>query len=291
MKDVASIKLGHINFGKPQLKKAAVYYASVSTGGSKSDEALLGLAWAFLKEQNFKGASEYAGAIITKNSNSLFVPEAHLLLGYCAFFGKDYNQALAELERAVDLANKKSASILGLKRLRGGNPTAGSEFTAVQSEALKLAGQFPNDRVLKKQEKLRTRFEAVYGDVERYFDYQRDADKYERFLQDKDRIVKDAKFAKATIINIKARPPVPTTIALEPPIHPENRAYCVTVAGMQTYWCARTRDRARYLALRAAWEAGWADQCGRRALMYRSRCVRCPEMDAVAQRQKEGCVK
>jgi tetratricopeptide (TPR) repeat protein len=204
MKDVAAIKLGHINFGKPQLKKAAVYYASVSTVGSKSDEALLGLAWAFLKEQNFKGASEYAGAIITKNPNSLFVPEAHLLLGYCAFFGKDYNQALAELERAVDLANKKSASILELKRLRGGNPTAGSEFTAVQSEALKLSGQFPNDRVLKKQEKLRSRFEAVYGDVERYFDYQRDADKYERFLQDKERIVKDAKFAKATIINIKA---------------------------------------------------------------------------------------
>ena len=85
-------------------------------------------------------------------------------------------------------------------------------------------------------------------------------------------------------------PAAPTTIVLEPPSHPENRAFCVTVAGMQTYWCARTRDRARYLALRAAWEAGWADQCGRRALMYRSRCVRCPEMDAVAQRQEEGYV-
>src|SRR5437879_10817694 len=94
MKEVTAVKLGHINFGKepPQLVKAAEFYGSVSPSSAKYDEALLGLAWSFLKVQRFKESATYAADIVNKTPNSLLVPEAHLLLGYSAFFDKDYDR-------------------------------------------------------------------------------------------------------------------------------------------------------------------------------------------------------
>ncbi|HLP40966.1 MAG TPA: tetratricopeptide repeat protein, partial [Fibrobacteria bacterium] len=76
MKEVTAVKLGHINFGKepPQLVRAAEYYGSVSASSSKYDEALLGLAWSFIKVQRFKEAQQYARDIIAKTPNSLLVP-------------------------------------------------------------------------------------------------------------------------------------------------------------------------------------------------------------------------
>ena len=79
--------------------------------------------------------------------------------------------------------------------------------------------------------------------------------------------------------------PTPIPIALDRPICPANRAYRVTMAGMQVYWAARNRDRARYLCARAARDAGWGTT---RELLLGSRCVRCAELDMVAQQQEEG---
>ena len=204
MKDVATVKLGHINIGKPQLKKAAEYYASVSANSPKYDEALLGLAWAFLKEKDFKHGADYAEAIITKAPNSLLIPEAHLLLGYSAYFQKNFDAATAEFDKAVDLSDKKAASIGMLKQQRGADVLTSSEFAAVQKEALELANQLPTEHVVEKQNKLRPRYDALSAKIEKYFDYQRDSERYEKFLQDRNRVVKDAKFTKATIGNIKA---------------------------------------------------------------------------------------
>ena len=204
MKDIAALKLGHINFGKPSLKSAAEYYASVSSSSPRYDQALLGLAWAFLKEKNFKGAVDYAGAIISKTPNSVLVPEAHLLIGYCAYFDRNFDVALAEFDKAIDLAEKKAASIQQAREQQGENVMTGSEFLAVQQEALELASQLPTDRVLEKQNHLRPRFDAVNEKVEKYVEFQREADQNEKFLRDKDRIIKDAKFTKATVSNIKS---------------------------------------------------------------------------------------
>jgi TolA-binding protein len=204
IKDVSLVKLGDINFGKPQLKQAAEYYSSVSANSTKYDEALLGLAWAFLKEKNFKSASEYAQAIILKTPNSLLVPEAHLLLGYCAYFTQNYDPAVAEFDKAADLAAQKVASLQEQKRAWAENPMTSSEFLAVQEEALELSDQLPTDRILAKQEELRPRFDAVNTKVEQYLEFEQDADTYDRVLQDEDRVIKDAKFTRATVLDLKS---------------------------------------------------------------------------------------
>ncbi len=204
MKDVALVKLGDISFGKPQLKQAAEYYSLVSANSSKYDEALLGLAWAFLKEKNYKNAADYAQAILTKTPNSLLVPEAHLLLGYCAYFTQSYDPAIAEFDKAADLAAKKVAALQSEKNAWEENPSTSAEFLSVQEEARELSDQLPTDRVIARQEELRPRFDAVNAKVEQYLEFEQDAATYDRILQDEDRVIKDARFTRATVVDLKS---------------------------------------------------------------------------------------
>jgi TolA-binding protein len=205
MKEVTAVKLGHINFGKepPQLVKAAEFYGSVSPSSSKYDEALLGLAWSFIKVQRPKEAQGYANDIVTKTPNSLLVPEAHLLLGYCAFFDKDYDRSIKEFDNAIDLAEKKAVAVADIQKRKDENMANSSDFQSVQKEALLLSNQLPTPRVMEKREQLRPKFEEIHKKIESYLEFLREVEQIEKFLQNKDRIIKDAKFTKATVINIR----------------------------------------------------------------------------------------
>ncbi len=205
MKEVTAVKLGHLNFGKepPQLVKAAEFYGSVSPSSSKYDEALLGLAWSFIKVQRFKEAQGYAQDIISKTPNSLLVPEAHLLLGYCAYFDKDYEKSIKEFDNAIDLAEKKAVAAADIQKKKEENMANSGDFQAVQKEALLLSNQLPTPRVLEKREELRPKFEEIHKKIESYLEFLREVEQIEKFLANKDRIIKDAKFTKATVINIK----------------------------------------------------------------------------------------
>jgi tetratricopeptide (TPR) repeat protein len=205
MKEVTAVKLGHINFGKepPQLVKAAEFYGSVSPSSSKYDEALLGLAWSFLKVQRPKEAQGYAQDIVSKTPNSLLVPEAHLLLGYCAYFDKDYDKSIKEFDNAIELADKKAVAAADFQNKKEKYGLDNNDFQGVQKEALLLSNQLPTDRVLEKREKLRPKFEEIHKKIEDYLEFLRTQEQIEKFLQNKDRIIKDAKFTKATVINIR----------------------------------------------------------------------------------------
>jgi TolA-binding protein len=205
MKEVSAVKLGHLNFGKepPQLVKAAEFYGSVSPSSSKYDEALLGLAWSFIKVQRFKEAQTYANDIIGKTPNSLLVPEAHLLLGYCAYFDKDYEKSIKEFDNAIQLAEKKAVAATDIQRKKEENMANSGDFQSIQKEALLLSNQLPTPRVLEKRDQLRPKFEEIHKKIESYLEFLREVEQIEKFLGNKDRIIKDAKFTKATVINIK----------------------------------------------------------------------------------------
>jgi TolA-binding protein len=204
MKEITAVKLGHINFGKepPQLVKAAELYGSVSSSSSKYDEALLGLAWSFLKANRPKESANYAGEIVSKLPNSLLVPEAHLLLGFSAYFDKDYARCIKELDAAIDVAEKKAVSAQDIQQRKSENAANAPEFLEVQKQALQLSNQLPTDRVLSKRDELRPHFEEIQKKIEGYLEFLREVEQVEKFLQNKDRIIKDAKFTKATVINI-----------------------------------------------------------------------------------------
>jgi tetratricopeptide (TPR) repeat protein len=183
--------------------KAAEYYGSVSASSSKYDEALLGLAWSFIKVQKFDLAKQYAQDIVSKTPNSLLVPEANLLLGYCAYFDKDYDKSIKQFDIAIKLAEEKAVTAAEIQRRKDDNVAMGPDFLAVQKEALLLSNQLPTPRVLEKRENLRPKFEDIHKKIEDHLEFLRQVEQIEKFLSNKDRIIKDAKFTKATVINIR----------------------------------------------------------------------------------------
>jgi hypothetical protein len=91
-----------------------------------------------------------------------------------------------------------------IQRRREESAQSSGEFLEVQREALLLSNQIPTQRVLTKREELRPRFETIHGKIEKHLEFLREVEQLEKFLQNKERIIKDAKFTKATVINIKA---------------------------------------------------------------------------------------
>lgn len=66
----------------------------------------------------------------------------------------------------------------------------------------------------------------------------------------------------------------------------DQRAYRVTVAGINSWYRAASRKRATYLAARDAYEAGYGKTVG--SLLMESRCVRDPNYDIEAVCGEEG---
>jgi hypothetical protein len=99
-------------------------------------------------------------------------------------------------------AEKKAVVAAEVQRKRDENKLMSPDFLAVQKEALLLSNQLPTPRVLEKRESLRPKFDDIHKQIEAHLEYLREVEQIEKFLQNKDRIIKDAKFTKATVINI-----------------------------------------------------------------------------------------
>ncbi len=204
LQDIASVKLGHFAFDAepPRLLEAAKYYNSVSPTSSKYDEALLGLAWSFLKAQKFDKTAQAVEELLSSNPNSLLAGEALLLRGYCYYFEKDYKKALESFDKAIEKSNAQVISESEKQDRKSKNQDTRAKFESVQDRALSLSDQIPSARVLQKRDELRPEFEAVQTDIEQYVEFLHQVELNERFVKNRERVVQDAKYTKATVQNI-----------------------------------------------------------------------------------------
>ena len=113
LQDAARVKLGHIYFSgeKADIAAAAQMYGQVQPGSPVYDEAMLGIAWSFLKVNKPDDAMKPAKWIISNLPESFLVSEAYLVQGYCYFMKKDYKNAAASLEQAEKKTEKPAASV------------------------------------------------------------------------------------------------------------------------------------------------------------------------------------
>ncbi len=204
LQDVSAVKLGHLAFDAEtaRLVEAAKYYASVPPTSSKYDEALLGLAWSFIRAQRWKEAAQAAQELIDGISSSLLSGEAYLLRGYCYYFEKDYIKALSSFDKAVEVSQKQSLNKAEISKKEFENQQLQRDFEKVQLQAFGLAKQLPSARVLQKRDELRPQFDEIHEKIEDYIQYQHQVSKIERFIKNRDKVIKDAKFTKATVSSI-----------------------------------------------------------------------------------------
>ena len=201
LQDAARVKLGHIYFSgeKADIAQAAQMYGQVKPGSPVYDEAMLGIAWSFLKVNKPDEAMKPAKWIISNLPESFLVSEAYLVQGYCYFMKKDYKNAAASLEQAEKKTEQPAVSVAARDSARQAYDAMQSEFDSVQVQALDLARQLPTPRVQSKREALQPTFNKANQAIEDYAAFTQRAIQSDRFESNRKRILEDAGFTLATV--------------------------------------------------------------------------------------------
>lgn len=207
LQDAAKVKLGHIYFSgeNPNLAEAAALYGEVKVGSPVYDEALLGIAWSFLKVNKPDQAIVPAQWIIKNLPESFLLSEAYLVEGFCYFLKKDLNRAEVSLTKAEQLTDQPVVSMAARDSARQVYDNNIGEFNEVQTEALDLARQLPTPRVEKKRSALRPSFDKATRAMDDYAKFMQRSIQSDRFESNRKRIAEDAGFTLATVKTEKAR--------------------------------------------------------------------------------------
>ncbi|MCF0223928.1 MAG: tetratricopeptide repeat protein [Fibrobacter sp.] len=201
LQDAARVKLGHIFFSseKSDVAGAAQMYGQVQPGSPVYDEAMLGIAWSFLKVNKPDEAIKPAQWIIKNLPESFLVSEAYLVVGYCYFMKKDYKGAVSALEQAEKRTEQPVVTVAARDSARQAYDAMQDEFDSVQVKALDLARQLPTPRVESKREALKPSFDKANAAIEDYAAFTQKAIQSDRFESNRKRILDDAGFTLATV--------------------------------------------------------------------------------------------
>ena len=196
IQNAAKVKLGHLFFSgeKPDIAAAARMYGLVQKDSPVFDEAMLGIAWAFLKVYKIDEAFKYAKWIINNLPESFIVSEAYLIIGYCYFMKKDYKNAFDALIQTEKLTEQPFVSVASRDSARLAYDAMQSQLDSVQVFALDLANQLPTPRVESKRKAFRSTFDKVYKVIEDYATFMQRVIESDRFESNRKRILDDAGF-------------------------------------------------------------------------------------------------
>ena len=196
IQNAAKVKLGHLFFSaeKPDIAAAAQMYGLVQKESPVFDEAMLGIAWAFIKANKPDEAIKYAKWIINNLPESFLVSEAYLVMGYCNYIKKNYQDALEALNQAENRTEQPFVSVASRDSARLAYDAMQSQLDSVQVFALDLARQLPTPRVESKRKALRPTIDKLHQAIEDFAKFFQRAILSDRFESNRKRILDDAGF-------------------------------------------------------------------------------------------------
>ncbi|SMG44379.1 tetratricopeptide repeat protein [Fibrobacter sp. UWB13] len=194
IQNAAKVKLGHLFFSaeKPDIAAAARMYGLVQKDSPVFDEAMLGIAWAFIKANKPDEAIKYAKWIINNLPESFLVSEAYLVMGFCYMIKKNYQDALEALNQAENRTEQPMVSVAARDSARQAFDAIWSQYDSIQILALDLASQLPTPRVESKRKALRPTLDKANQAIEDYASFMQRAIQSDRFESNRKRILEDA---------------------------------------------------------------------------------------------------
>jgi TolA-binding protein len=196
IQNAAKVKLGHLFFSgeKPDIAAAAQMYGQVPKDSPVFDEAMLGIAWAFIKANKPDEAIKYAKWIINNLPESFLVSEAYLVMGYCNYIKKNYQDALEALNQAENHTEQPFVTVAARDSARQAFDAIWSQYDSIQILALDLARQLPTPRVKSKRKALRPTLDKANQAIEDYASFMQRVIESDRFESNRKRILDDAGF-------------------------------------------------------------------------------------------------
>lgn len=207
IQDAARVKLAHVYFSQqpqPRLTDAAKLYREVNKDAPVYDEAMLGIAWTFLKGNQAANAIKVAEGIIKQLPDSYMVPEAWLVKGYAQYMLAKGNvsalqDARASLEKCKSMIEKPVISASqkdSAQRVYNSNI---SSFEGVQDKVQFLSKQLPTQRVQQKRDALKPDFAKAMTSIEDYTDFLKRMEESRQFEENRKKLLSDATYTLAII--------------------------------------------------------------------------------------------
>jgi tetratricopeptide (TPR) repeat protein len=197
LQDAANVKLGHLYYEQVELRKAVESYKRVPEGSSYGDEALLGMAWSWIKVNQPAMTLSSVDRLLASHPESPLSPEAYLLKGYGLMLQKKYQDAVDALEKCLDLTKGKFVTDADLKDRQGKFAVVVGEFTPEAEKIRKNALRKPTDKSIEERGAMKTEYDKFAKENRDMFTYQLLAQSHRRFFMRKEQVVQDGQYALA----------------------------------------------------------------------------------------------
>ena len=203
LQNAAAVKLGHMYFeAEGKLRDAVESYSIVPENASPSgDEALLGIAWSWVKAGKPEFTVQKVDRIIALHPKSPFIPEAHLLRGYALMLLKRYGDAIPAFERALETASGEFITDERLNARKVQFDQVSDGFTPVAERIKRNAMRKPTPRSVEERTELYKGYDSFAKENKAFFEYKVLAKSHKNFFMRKDEIIEDATFALAKATN------------------------------------------------------------------------------------------
>jgi tetratricopeptide (TPR) repeat protein len=208
LQDAASLKLGHLYFEDNKLRQAVEAYKRVPKGSPYQDEALLGIAWTWMKVNRPHEVIKTVTRLISNCGESSLVPEAFLLKGYTFMVLKQYEKGVNAFKQCQILCNKHFISNEDFKRQTARFDSLTKQFSTIAEKIKINACRKSTAMTLAMRPKLKKEYLQFADENEAFFRYSINAITDNRFLKKRDEIISKATQALRISIKLSARVPL-----------------------------------------------------------------------------------
>jgi tetratricopeptide (TPR) repeat protein len=197
LQDAANTKLGQLYFEQVDLRKAVEAFDRVPEGSPFGDEALLGIAWSWVKVNRPEITLNTIDRLIAAQESSPLIPEAYLVKGYSLMLLKRYPEAVFNFERSIELCAKDFDNEEDLQARREKFAAYLQTFMPTMQNIKKNSLRKPTDKAIAERGDMKVAYEAFSQEAKSLFNFSLIVEDNDKFFKRKDEVLSDAEYALA----------------------------------------------------------------------------------------------
>ncbi len=193
------VKLGQLYFEQVELRKAVEAFKRVPIHSDQGDEALIGIAWSWIKVNRPQECLHAVDQLISSHAKSPLIPEAYLVKGYALMLMQRNREAIESINECLVLCKTEFANDDDLSFKKEKFQQTEVEFTPTATQIKKNALRKPTDKIIAERTDLKTKFDAFDKESRNVFYYSLMVKDNKKFFRRKEQVVMDAEYALAKL--------------------------------------------------------------------------------------------
>jgi TolA-binding protein len=195
----AEVKLGQLYFEEVELRHAVEIFKRVPENFPLGDEALLGIAWSWIKVNRPQECLNSIERIISLHPKSPLVPEAYLVKGYSLMLMRQNRPARDAFNTCIELCKNEFASDDDFKVRQEKFDQYVVEFGPTADRIKKNALRKPTDKIVAERAELYGEFEKYAKESNDFFIFSLIVEDNKKFFRRKNDLLQDAEYALAKL--------------------------------------------------------------------------------------------